>query len=176
MSPLIGTFGVCLLAAAMAACTSNDNSSPSSDFNHISFNENSVIVHSRQAPPAVLLRDGSLSIDGGTIVATASQQQLLADYYRKSVQLRDSGIAIGAAGGTMAGHAIGAVVRGLASGNPEEIGPRVEAQVAKIEARVADLCSELEALRSTQNVIAAELPAFLPYATISADDVERCNQ
>ncbi|MEO7200149.1 MAG: hypothetical protein ABIY56_08045 [Dokdonella sp.] len=176
MIPPMRTFGVCLLAVSMAACTSNDNSSSSSDFNRISFHHDSVIVHSRQAPPAVLLRDGSLSIEGETIVATAAQQQLLADYYRQSVQLRDSGIAVGAAGGTMAGHAIGAVVSGLASGNPEQIGPRVEAQVAKIEARVAELCSELEALRSTQQAIAAELPAFLPYATISADDVERCNQ
>ena len=170
------TFCACLLSVALAACTSNENSSSSSVFNHISFNGDSVIVHARQAPPAVLLRDGSLNIDGETIVATAAQQQLLADYYRQSVQLRDDGVAIGAAGGMMAGHAIGAVVSGLASGNPDQIGPRVEAQVAKIEARVADLCSDLQMLRSTQDAIAAELPAFLPYATISADEVERCHQ
>lgn len=174
MIPALRTVCLCLIAVALVACGSDRNTSSNSVFNHISVNNDNVTVHAKQAPAAIILRDGSVSIDGEGLIITAEQQQLLADYYRQAVQVRDDGIGIGTAGGAMAGHAIGAVVSGLASGNPDQIGPRVEAQAEKIKSRVADLCLDLQALRSTQEALVAELPAFGPYATISKDEVERC--
>jgi hypothetical protein len=73
-----------------------------------------------------------------------------------------------------AGKAIGSVVAGLASGNPDSIGDKVEARAQEVRDRVQVLCTTLRDLHATQEALAGGIEAFRPYATITTGDVDDC--
>ncbi|WP_101925466.1 MULTISPECIES: hypothetical protein [Luteimonas] len=50
----------------------------------------------------------------------------------------------------------------------------MEAEGAKIEAEADKLCDRLPPLLASQQALAAALPAFQPYATMDATDVDDC--
>lgn len=70
--------------------------------------------------------------------------------------------------------ALGAVAQGLAKGNPDEIDAKVEHEASQVEALANKVCLNLADIRSTQEAIVAEIPAFKPYATIEAQQVKDC--
>ncbi|MER3546070.1 MAG: hypothetical protein C4338_00150 [Rhodanobacteraceae bacterium] len=50
----------------------------------------------------------------------------------------------------------------------------LEAQAAGIKQSAAKLCAKLPSLRDTQQKLAASLPAFAPYATMTQADIDDC--
>ena len=60
---------------------------------------------------------------------------------------------------------------------PEEIAKieqRMEAEGKKIEAQARKLCNLLPAMLNTQQELAASLPEFKPYATMTREDIDDC--
>lgn len=160
------------LALTLAACESGQKNS---SFTHFSVvDDTHVAIHARGAADAILAADGSLRIDGRTVAMTPPQQGLLAGYYRGIEALRRDAIATGAAGIATAGTAIVSVVSGLASGDPDSIGPKVDAKAAKVDAAAAKLCADLVELRKQQEAIVVQLDAFRPYALIEASETDDC--
>ncbi|MEO6250187.1 MAG: hypothetical protein ABIO59_05850 [Luteimonas sp.] len=156
------------LAMVLAACDSRENDR---SFSHFSVVDDShVAIHARGAADAILAADGSLSIDGKTVATTPQQQVLLEAYYHGVDVLRRDAIATGAAGIATAGTAIVSVVSGLASGDPDSIGPKVDAKAAKVEAGAMKICADIAQLRKQQVTIAAQVEAFRPYDFIEASD------
>ena len=82
--------------------------------------------------------------------------------------------ATGAAGMATAATALGAVASGLASGDTKSIDAKVDAKADQTQAAAMRVCADLAALRDKQGAIVAQLPAFAPYATISADEASAC--
>jgi len=154
----------------LAAC-GNDTS-----FHHFSVVDAShVALHAHAAPPATLAADGQLAIDGKPVAVTPAQQALLADYHAGVMALVHDATATGAAGVATAATALDAVASGLANGDTQSIDAKVNAKAAQVEAAAARICTDLAALRDKQETIAAQLPAFGPYATIGADEVGGCS-
>ena len=170
---MIRTFALTLtIATILSGCYMRDDDS--SVFQHISIHDAGIAVHARNASDAMITSAGDLSIGGKVLTLTPEQRDLFKQYYAQVMALRDDGIATGKAGAEMAGQAIGTVASGLAHGNPDSIGPAIDAKAKWIESKAMAVCNDVEALRAKQTAIARALPAFKPYATIEANEVTDC--
>lgn len=162
-----------LLTMAMIGCAESDEQS----FTHLTpVDAQHVAVHRHAGPDAVVSAAGELAIAGQVIALSSAQKDLVAQYFAHASALRDDGLATGMAGASTALTAISSVVSGLANGEPDKIGPAVDAKAAKIEEHVQKLCRDLHELAAAQDALAASLPAFRPYALIAEKDVDRCTR
>ena len=127
-------------------------------------------------PDAQLTPEGDLLIDGKPVPVTPAQHAMLVQYRQAIMKVAKSGMALGVQGADLGGQAIGEVFAGLMSGNPDRIEKNINAKAGKIEARARQLCLDLRPLQQLQQQLAAALPAFAPYATMDAADIEDCDK
>lgn len=161
-----------LLGALLSGCVFSIGES--SVLNFISIHDGNVVVHARSGPDATITAAGDLTIDGKPVVIAAGQQTLLRQYYQQAIAIQAAGIATGVAGVALAHKAIGSVATGLAHGNPDAIGPKIDTEAKKVEAQAMKVCDAVAELRTTQDSLAASLPAFKPYALIDASQAADC--
>lgn len=144
-----------------------------SDGMHFSVNGHSV----RRAgiePSAEITPQGDLLIDGKAVMATPAQRALLLQYRQHLVAIAVAGMDIGVQGADLGMKAAGEAIRGIFSGNTDQVEQHVEAEAAKIETAARKLCLQLPALLATQQKLAAALPEFKPYARMEQGDVDDC--
>ena len=127
------------------------------------------------AAKAEITPEGDLLIDGKPVTITAEQRQMLVTHRKLLATLAINGMEIGLKGVDLAGEAIGEAVKGVFTGDTESIEKKVEAKAEKIEASAKALCEQLPLLMTSQEKLAASLPEFKPYATMSADDIKDCH-
>ena len=156
---------------SLAACVQYDDGSV---FQHLSIRGDTVVAHSRAGTDAIIASSGDLSIDGKPVQITPAQRKLLQGYNRDVLALRTDGIATGKQGARTGAAAIGAVIEGLGSGRPDEIDAKVERQASQVEALASKICLDLAGIRSAQEAIVGEIPAFKSYATIEIQQVKDC--
>lgn len=161
-----------LALLALAACGGRSSDAPF--VHYLAAADGRYALQSGSAPPALLGPDGSLRIGGTPVELTPTQQALLKNFHDGIRQLHDDAAATGRAGAATATTALASVAKGLASGQPDRIGPAIEAKAADIEAAALRVCTDLRVLHAQQRRLVAELPAFGPYATLDASEVERC--
>lgn len=125
-------------------------------------------------PRAEISAKGDFIVGGKQVPVTDQQRALLVAYHRELGGIADAGIATGKEGAKLAGKAVGAVVRGIFSGNPDQIDREMEAEGKKIEAHAMKICDHLPGLYKAQQDLAAALPAFQPYAGMELDDIAEC--
>jgi hypothetical protein len=169
----IRNFGiVALLGIGLAACSANNDDSV---FRYISVLDDArIAVHAHSAPDAIVSAAGELKIDGKNVAVTPAQKDSLMRYYAIVMALRQDAIATGKAGANTAATAIGSVISGIANGDPNTIGDKVDAQAAKVDAAAAQVCKDLSAIQTAQGEIAGQLAVFKPYALIDARQVQDC--
>ena len=125
---------------------------------------------------AEITPQGDFLIEGRAVAIDRHQRQELLLYRGEVIAIAKAGIDIGE---RSAQAALDAVDRGLFSlmfgamtGSLER---RIERTVREtVEPGVRQICLSLPALRDRQQRLSATLPAFRPYATLEADDVEDC--
>lgn len=163
------------LVLLLAACHPDTN--VSGDGVRLSRNGDGYLtVQAKGAPDARIGANGDLSIGGKPVTLTPAQRQLTTTYYRELDGITQAGIEIGKQGGKLAGKAVGEAISGVMSGNTDDIGSKIEAEAAKVEASARQICTHLNSLRLAQDALAAGLPEFKPYASIDAGDVEDCGK
>lgn len=135
-----------------------------------------VRIRASAAPEARIEAGGRLFVDGQEIPINDAQRAELVAYHAAAMQLRENAKQTGIAGAKVGIAAAGAVLEGLATGDPDSIGPRVEAEAQKVQETALRMCDDLAALKSAQDALAADLEAFRPYATIDEDDVSGCRR
>lgn len=160
-----------LVILAASGCSHSDHVSVIS---FIDVDGGKVALTAPHQSDAVISASGDLSIGNASVTVNAAQRDLLKRYYTTAVSLRDDGIATGKAGLATAGKALGSVASGLASGNTDKIDSEVDASAAKVEAQAARVCKDVAELRTTQEALVSQLPAFQPYARIKARDANEC--
>ena len=119
---------------------------------------------------------GDLLIDGRTVPVSPQQRALLLDYRTKVAEVAGAGMDIGTQGAGLAMKAMGEAMRGVFTGDTEGIEQRVESQADGIREAARKLCDRLPALHASQKQLAAALPEFAPYATMTTKDVTDCYQ
>lgn len=125
-------------------------------------------------PKAEISPTGELSIGGKPIAVTPEQQALLLAYRGHVVSLVETGMQLGIKGADLGMEAAGEAIKNLFTGGGADFEQRIEAQAAKIESEALKLCDSLPAMLDTQQKLAAALPAFRPYATMDAKDIDQC--
>ena len=122
----------------------------------------------RGLPDARVVADGTLTIGDKAVPVTPEQRAGLADLYRSAAALLSDALATGKAGAAVGAEAASAVVNGLATGDTSQIGAKVEAKAADVEASAEKVCRDAAAVHAAQSAIASTLPAFRPYARANA--------
>jgi len=125
-------------------------------------------------PRAEISPAGDLLVDGKAVVVTPAQRALLLEYRGQVLGVAEAGMAIGAKGADIAGDAIGGAIASIFSGDTDEMEKRVEAKAEKLKQEAKVLCGRLPAMMATQQKLAASLPAFKPYATMTQEDIDDC--
>lgn len=165
-------FCATLLGLAAAGCTS----STEFDGGRLTLtNDGQIALHAPAVPEALISPSGDLTINGKRVQLEQTQRDLVVRYFTSANAIREDGFATGMAGASTALTALGSVVSGLAGGEPDKIGPAVDAKAAKVQAHVEKLCRDLRELAATQDALAASLPAFKSYALIEHKDVNDCH-
>jgi hypothetical protein len=66
-------------------------------------------------------------------------------------------------------------IKGVFSGNPDQIEQRIEKEAEGIKGAAKQLCDRLPALKAAQDKLAAAVPEFKPYAHMDDNDVKDCH-
>ena len=130
----------------------------------------------RALPQAEITPLGDFLVEGRPVAIDRHQRQELLLYRGEVIAIAKAGIDIGE---RSAQAALDAVDRGLFSLMFGAITGSLERRIEKtvretVEPGVRQICLSLPALRDRQQRLSATLPAFRPYATLEADDVEDC--
>lgn len=128
----------------------------------------------RDLPKAEITPQGDLLIEGTAVAIDEGQRALLLDYRGQVIAIADAGIAIGGKGVDLAGSALQHAVGAIFTGNTDELEKQVEAQADKLKAEAMVLCRQLPPMLATQQQLAASLPEFKPYATMTQEDIDDC--
>ncbi|RPD88583.1 hypothetical protein [Luteimonas sp. 100069] len=127
-------------------------------------------------PKAEISPAGDFLVDGKPVRIDDAQRELLLAHRANIIAIADVGITIGIQGARLGTEAAKGAITSALSGQFAEFEKRMEAEGAKIEAEAERLCDRLPALLASQQALAAALPAFQPYATMDANDVEECGK
>lgn len=133
-----------------------------------------VTIRAAGQPEARIEAGGKLLVDGREVAVNEAQRAELVAYHAAAMQLRESAKDTGIAGARVGVAAAGAVLEGLAKGDPDSIGPKVEAEAAKVKQVAGKVCDDLAAIHKAQQALAADLEAFRPYAAVKESDVTEC--
>lgn len=125
------------------------------------------------------IRTGNISISAESHdlpkAEISPQGDLLLDYRGHVVGVAESGMDIGLQGADLAAKAMGEAFKGMFTGKSEaEIEKSIESEADGIKVAAVQLCDRLPAMLASQRQLAAALPEFAPYATMSEDDIDDC--
>lgn len=168
MSRILTLAGVMLATVALAACSSGIYTPG----HQLTFDASGMVVHALGHPNAYVSRDGDLSIGGKPVAVTPAQRRLLQGYYRQARTTTTSGEAMGKQGIALAMRGVGNAVASIFDKNADAADKSVDTESKKIGNTAAALCANINALDATQHAIAAQIPAFAPYA---AGDGLKCS-
>lgn len=126
-------------------------------------------------PKAEITPKGDLLIDGKAVAISPEQRKLLLEYRNHIIAVAESGMDIGVQGADLAAKAMGEAFKGIFSGKSEkDIEKSVEAEASRIKMAAAKLCARLPDVMASQQKLAASVPEFKPYATMTKDDIDDC--
>lgn len=146
------------------------------DINNVHVGHGEHTRHS-DLPKAAITPQGDLVIAGKTVPATPEQHAMLVDYRRQIVSIAEAGMDIGEHGATLGTQAAKEAIWGALTGKSDkEIEERIKPQTEQIKAAAAKLCLRLPDMLASQQKLAAAMPEFRPYATMTQKDVDDCSK
>lgn len=133
--------------------------------------------HDDSRPRAVITPQGELVIAGKQVQATPEQHALLQGYRQQIIGIAEAGMDIGAHGASLGANAAREAIWGALTGKSDkEIEAAIKPQTDKIQAAAARLCQRMPDLLASQQKLAAAMPEFKPYATMTQKDVDGCGK
>lgn len=129
-------------------------------------------------PKGEITPAGDLLVDGKAVAVDAAQRRTLLDYRSQVIDAAKIGIDAGERAAMLAIDATDvSLFRMFVGAMTGSLERRVEAAVVReIQPAVLRICQRLPQLRDSQQALAANLPAFRPYATLEADDLADCER
>ena len=132
---------------------------------------------SSRLPKAVITPQGNLVIAGKPVEATPEQHAMLVDYRQQIIGIAEAGMDIGARGADIGVAAAKQAILGAFIGKSDkEIEASIKPQTDQIQAAAMGLCKRLPDLLASQQKLAAAMPAFQPYATMTQKDMDDCGK
>lgn len=127
-------------------------------------------------PKAEITPQGDFLIEGKAVNVNDEQRALLLDYRQKVHAVAEMGMTMGVKGADLAGTAIKEAIGGIFNGDGQQVEQRIEAEARKLELDAKQLCMTLSPMLATQTKLAASLPEFQPYATLTQADIDDCGK
>jgi len=125
-------------------------------------------------PKATISPEGELQIGGETVPATPEQRRLLLEHRANIVAVAEAGILIGTQAADLGLKAAGGALAHAFSGGSSDFEARMEAEGERIKDAARQLCRQLPPLLDSQQRLAAAMPEFQPYATLTQQEVDDC--
>ena len=125
-------------------------------------------------PKAEITPSGAFLIDGKAVATNAEQKALLLAYRTHVAAIAAAGIGLGLEGADLAGKAVSEAIKGVFTGNTDQIDRKIEAEAEGIKTSAQKLCALLPGLKATQDKLAATLPEFKPYTKMDESDLKEC--
>ena len=133
--------------------------------------------HSDALPRAAITPQGDLLIAGKPVTATPEQHTLLLDYRQQVVGIAEAGIDIGEHGANLGTQAAKEAIWGAITGKSDkEIEASIKPQTEQIKIAAMKLCQRMPDLLISQQKLAAVMPEFRPYATMTQKDIDDCGK
>jgi hypothetical protein len=128
-------------------------------------------------PKAAITPQGDLLIAGKAVTATPEQHTLLLDYRQQVIGIAEAGMDIGEHGANLGTQAAKEAILGALTGKSEkEIEARIKPQTEQIKIAALKLCRKLPDLLASQQKLAAVMPEFRPYASLTQKDIDDCGK
>ncbi|MDE2272300.1 MAG: hypothetical protein KGJ94_09995 [Xanthomonadaceae bacterium] len=194
LSPFCVAAGLFLLSACSSGnpasstpvATASSNSSPISavidhamDKASAKLATGNVTVSSNDdnTPKAEITPRGDFLIADKPVPLTSLQRNEMLAYRAQLIEIAKQGIAIGKQGAKLGVSAASEAIAGALSGeSDQQIRQRVEAQASGIRQAAANICGQLPAMMESQQKLAADVPAFKPYADMTQKDIQDCRK
>lgn len=129
------------------------------------------------APDAAITPQGDLLIAGKPVALTPGQRNDVLAYRQQLIDIGKAGLVVGKQGAQLGAQAASEAIAGALSGQSSaQIRARVEAQTTGIRQAAAKICDRLPAMLDSQQKLAAEVPAFKPYATLTPARIDECRK
>ena len=115
---------------------------------------------------------GELFVDGRRVRVGERDQRDLVRYNEGMRHLEELAVDVGLQGAGLAVSALGEAFAAVLTGDEQRAERRIEARAGELEADALELCDELRRLERIQDRLAANVPAFRPFAVVEveADD------
>lgn len=128
-------------------------------------------------PKTQITPQGELLIAGKPVAATPAQHAQLLAYRQQLIGVIEAGMDIGASGADVGIAAAKQAVLGAFDGaSHAQIEANIKPATDRIKAAALQLCKRMPALLAAQQSLAADMPAFRPYATMTQKDVDDCDK
>ncbi len=125
-------------------------------------------------PKAEITPAGDLLIDGKAVVLNAEQRALMLEYRGHLTMVAHAAIGVGVEGADLAGKAMSEAIKGIFTGETDQIEKKIETEAEGIKQSARKICDLLPAMKITHDKLAASLPEFRPYATMDDGDIKDC--
>jgi hypothetical protein len=136
------------------------------------------IEHSAGLTKAEITPQGDLLIAGKPVTVTQEQRALLLAYRGEVIDVASAGMTLGSQGADLGVAALtglaGAVLGGEKGKQAYE--QDMKAKGKRMESEALELCKQLPPMLATQQQLAASLPEFKPYATMTQQDIDECGK
>ncbi|WP_157971463.1 DUF2884 family protein [Dyella sp. C9] len=163
------------LALLLAACGKNAGGTNIAN-GGIVYRNGEVTLHAAGAPDAVISETGDLVINGKAVAVDEAQRDMLRRYRGTVVDIHTQGIAAGKAGAALALDSVKGAVQSLGGSDSNASQKSAEARTAQVKQTGTRICEDVVAIKAAQDQLAAQLPAFQPYAHILGDrSHEKCS-
>lgn len=146
------------------------------DGHGVSLVNGNLQLHAEGQPPAAITPDGQLRIGARAVALTPAQRQLVLDYRQHVLGIADQGIEVGKQGAALGASAAGEAVKAVLAGDTDQLEQRIKAQTGQVRQAALKICDAIEGLRTAQDALAAQVPAFRPYADVQAGDADDCRR
>ena len=129
------------------------------------------------APKAAITPQGDLLVAGKPVALSTRQRDEVLRYRAQYIEIAQQGIAIGHQGVEVGRHAVAPMIfASLFGASDKAIDTSMDKRLAGVREATAKLCDRMPALMAAQQQLAADLPAFRPYATLTQKKIDDCRQ
>ena len=136
-----------------------------------------VVITNDAGNQAVITQQGTLTIEGKDVTVTPQAKGNLQQYLQTTQQIRQQGVEIARHAGGFAAGILGDVFGGLLSGeSDQDIERKANQSAAEFKQSVLPICTSVQKLKQMQDAIAADMPAFKPFAVIEDKDANDCQK
>jgi len=150
--------------------------SASYDGIHIDSKSGDVIITARDESQARVTHAGDLIIGNEDVAVSAGQRRLLLRYVDGIDSIERQGAEIGRQAVSMLGGFVGVFVSNLVTDTSSEDRDRdMSARAEPLKQAARKFCSTVRSQERLQDDIAAEIPAFKPYAVIDKGTRDQCH-